>query len=139
MSPYKRLFQGMFILALGVAGVALAPAGLTATPALAQVNQAASVTGTVSAAVLNVRAGAGTNFGRIGQLTRGQQVGLLGRNAEGTWLYVLLPNGAQGWVSARYVQTGQAIGQLAVVGAPAPVGGPDPLAGSAPGWPRDPG
>ena len=47
---------------------------------------------------LNVRAGPGTNFGKIGQLNSGDQVAAIGRNNSGSWI-----KSERGWLAGRYV------------------------------------
>ncbi|MEZ4675313.1 MAG: hypothetical protein R2932_13835 [Caldilineaceae bacterium] len=61
---------------------------------------------------LNLRSGPGTKFARLVVIPRAATVTLLGRNAAGDWLYVLLdpaPNGdmalARGWVYAPYLHS----------------------------------
>lgn len=64
-----------------------------------------SGTAIVTAFRLNVRYGPGTGFGIITKINQGTVVQLLGRNEAATWVYVQLPNGTQGWVSASYLQS----------------------------------
>ncbi|MGQ9626998.1 MAG: SH3 domain-containing protein [Anaerolineae bacterium] len=70
-------------------------------------------TGKITADHLNVRAGPDTNYNVIGKLVAGQKVRLSGRNLEGTWLLVYLPDGRQGWISARYVEIKEITSTLA--------------------------
>jgi uncharacterized protein YgiM (DUF1202 family) len=67
--------------------------------------------GTVTAGVLHVRFGAGEGAASLGQISRGQQVYVLARNANTSWYQIRWGFGT-GWVAARY---------LAVTGAPAAV------------------
>jgi uncharacterized protein YgiM (DUF1202 family) len=60
--------------------------------------------GTVISGIANVRGGAGPNAIQLGQITRGQQVYVLGRNADGTWLEIQWAYGT-GWVSAELMST----------------------------------
>jgi len=53
---------------------------------------------------INVRAGPGTEHQIVGELVEGNQVAVLGRNAEGTWLRVRTQEGVLGWVSAELVR-----------------------------------
>ncbi len=55
----------------------------------------------VTAALLNLRSGAGTNFQLVDQLPRGESLAVLGR--QGNWLRVARANGATGWVSDGFV------------------------------------
>ena len=58
--------------------------------------------GTVTASVLNVRQGAGTSFGVVGQLRQGDSVTLLDERKD--WLQVQTAAGVTGWVAAKYVK-----------------------------------
>ena len=60
------------------------------------------------------------------QLSKGQFVQLAGiRNADATWVKVILPDGRQGWSYAGYLQSSIPISSLAVEG-----GQPIPVSGS---------
>jgi hypothetical protein len=62
---------------------------------------------------LNVRTGPGMAYPIITNLPEGAELEVLGRNAEGTWLAVRLPNRAEpGWVSAAMVNL---IGDLEIL------------------------
>jgi hypothetical protein len=54
----------------------------------------------VIAALLNVRAGPGPNYGIIGQVRKGEVMDVTGES--GGWLEVVTPGGQKGWVDARY-------------------------------------
>jgi len=75
---------------------------------------------------LNVRAGPGTAYPRIGQLEAGTEVEIVGRNEESTWWQIAYEAGeeGQGWVSAEYVQ---ASGEIAVEVVEAPPVPPTPV------------
>ncbi len=66
--------------------------------------------GYVTTNQLNVRSGPGLNYRTIGSLHYGQQVHLLGRNWQTTWLKI-----DQGWVSATYIRTNFRLTDLPVV------------------------
>jgi hypothetical protein len=53
---------------------------------------------------VNVRAGPGTDRPIVGGLVEGNQLAVLGRNAEGTWLRIQTQEGLSGWVSAELVR-----------------------------------
>jgi uncharacterized protein YraI len=75
---------------------------------------------------LNVRQGPGLGYTIISQLFRGQMLQLAGfRNADATWVKLILPDGRQGWSYAGYLQSTVPISGLAVEG-----GGPTPVGGS---------
>lgn len=65
--------------------------------------QTSGPTATATGAV-NVRSGAGLNAPVLGQLRKGEQVTVLGRNADGSWLEIRWAWGT-GWVSASYIST----------------------------------
>lgn len=71
----------------------------------------------VTASVLNVRAGAGTRFGVLGQLDRGARVALVGP-ADGPWNKIFF-NGRAAWVHGAYL-TGRPGAGPAPAAAPAP-------------------
>jgi uncharacterized protein YraI len=73
-------------------------AGALAAPALAQTP--AFIT---NASRVNMRTGPGAGFPVVAILARGQQVTLIGSNADSSWLQLRLVSGAAGWVNARYV------------------------------------
>ena len=72
-------------------------------------------TGVVTAQSLNVRTGPGFNYPISGRLSQGQQVTLYGRDVSGAWFKIGLPNGAQGWAAAQYIQLPVAATQLKVL------------------------
>ncbi len=67
--------------------------------------------GTVTAGVLHVRFGAGEFSASLGQISMGQQVYVLARNADGSWLQIRWAYGT-GWIASAY---------LSVTGLPAAV------------------
>lgn len=82
----------------------------------------------VNTAFLNLRSGPGANFDILRKLARGQTMTLQGRNADGRWVRVVLPDGLVGWVSARYLSMSISAASLPLVsttgvipGAPQPV------------------
>lgn len=73
-----------------------------------------SITGVVIADALNVRAGPGTNFDKLGTVVRDQTVTVLARNETGDWWLIccVTNTSTQGWVSASYLQPNFDITQL---------------------------
>ncbi|MDR4235317.1 SH3 domain-containing protein, partial [Priestia megaterium] len=55
----------------------------------------------VTASMLNVRSGAGTNYASIGSVTKGQKLSVVSKS--GSW-YKINYNGRMGYVSSDYVQ-----------------------------------
>ena len=87
-----------------------AAATLLAAAALPGIAQAATATASV-----NVRSGPGTYFPAIGLLSRGQEVRLLGRNWQGTWVNIEAPGYIRGWVSAQYIWSRYPLYELPVI------------------------
>jgi len=58
--------------------------------------------GTIITAAVNVRYGAGINAASLGIIGQGQQVYVLARNADGSWLQIRWSYGT-GWVAAEHV------------------------------------
>ncbi|HSG15960.1 MAG TPA: PA14 domain-containing protein [Anaerolineae bacterium] len=77
----------------------------------------------VTSYYLNVRQGPGVTHAIITQLSRGQMVQLAGiRNADATWVKVILPDGRQGWCYAGFLQSNVPFSGFAVEGGqPSPV------------------
>lgn len=67
-----------------------------------------------NASRINLRSGPGANYAIVVQMSAGQQVFLLGTNADGSWINVQLVGGQTGWVRATYVQVTGNVGQLPV-------------------------
>lgn len=74
-------------------------------------------TGTAIAPVVNVRSGPGPTAAVVSQLRQGQQVFIIGRNDDGTWLQIRT-SGTTGWVSATFMT---ATGVAAVTSSSLPV------------------
>ena len=53
---------------------------------------------------VNIREGPGVDFGTIEALRPGTSVEVLGTNADGSWLNILLSDGRQGWISAALLR-----------------------------------
>lgn len=72
-----------------------------APPAETPVSSGASVTVDVN---LNVRTGPGTNYDRIGAVSNGSTVEIIGRNASSTWWQIPFADGPdrKAWISAGY-------------------------------------
>jgi LysM repeat protein len=52
---------------------------------------------------LNVRSGPNVSFGIIATISQGDNLTLIGRNADASWLEVRLTNNQQGWARSRYI------------------------------------
>ncbi len=80
------------------------------------VNTPPAPTATVTVGALNVRVAPSPNAPLVGTVLNGAQLGLLGRNASGTWLLVQTPGGAVGWVNSTYVIPSVPINSLPIMG-----------------------
>lgn len=79
-------------------------------------------TAVINTGALNVRGGPGWWYPILGTFYRGTTLSLgTYRNADASWVQVIMPNGQTGWVNARYILTGVPVGSLPVYGtAPQP-------------------
>ena len=68
----------------------------------------------VADGAVNVRSGPGTSFGTVGQLAAGERAPILGKNENGSWWQIELPNGSPAWVIAELVGTAGPADQVAV-------------------------
>jgi len=76
----------------------------------------------ITAGVLNVRRGPGTNYPAIGQLQQNDVVEIAGKNADSSWLQIVYPTGTigRGWISASYAQVRGSPASIPVVETPPP-------------------
>ena len=82
--------------------MALVPAPAPAPPPTT--GNYTSTAAVINAYHLNVRSGPGITYNVIAVINRGQVVGLTGeKNANATWVKIILSNGTQGWVNAYYL------------------------------------
>jgi uncharacterized protein YraI len=75
---------------------------------------------------LNVRAGPGTSYAKVGTLRQGDEVVVTGRNKAGTWLAITAADGIEGWVYAEYTNVDTSVESLPVAKAPPPPASPTP-------------
>ncbi len=73
---------------------------------------------------LNVRAGPGTSYAKVGVLRQGDEVVVTGRNKAGTWLEIATADGTQGSVYAEYTGLDSPVESLPVAKAPPPPASP---------------
>ncbi|HVO69561.1 MAG TPA: SH3 domain-containing protein [Aggregatilineaceae bacterium] len=73
-------------------------------------------TATVTTGALNVRSGPGVGFNVLTSVYRGTYLTMTARNVEATWVKVITPSGAQGWVSVPFIATAYPIVNLPVEG-----------------------
>ncbi len=93
------------------------PPGATATLTLTATTCPATIT---APGPVNVRSGPGAVYDIIGSLPAGASANVDGKNAEGTWWYVVFPAGAGGhaWVSGSVVTANCIPTTLAIIAAP---------------------
>lgn len=90
-----------------------------------------SAAAAVNTGSLNVRTGPGVTYSVITAVGYGQNVSLLGRNGNTSWIKIQLANGQQGWVNGTYLTANVTLSSLPVVDAPAPPEPPVPVAPNA--------
>jgi len=73
----------------------------TFTPTATPVPQPKAV---VTSEALNLRAGPGTVYPKVGSLRKGDKLDVTARNPAGDWLKVVASNGTKGWVFAQAVK-----------------------------------
>jgi hypothetical protein len=68
---------------------------------------------------VNLRSGPGKNYNRVGRLSMGGTLEIVGRNIDSTWWLVITPDGSFAWVSAMVVAAYNVDGSIPVVTIPA--------------------
>jgi len=98
----------------GAAATPTTPVGVTLPPGVPWA--------TITAGVLNVRKGPGTNYPVIGQLQQNDVVEIVGKNADSSWLQIVYPTGTigRGWISVSYAQVSGSLAFIPVVETPPP-------------------
>ncbi|RIK38772.1 MAG: hypothetical protein DCC55_20120 [Chloroflexi bacterium] len=141
LQRYIRMTLVMaIILTLSLASAAPSAAQDTTTPGVESIpgTPITQATGATLQAFdnLNIRTGPGLNFPVLVTLAPSQGFVLAGRNADGSWLQVRVPDGRLGWVSTAVITTTLNLATLPVVtDAPAVVTAPpatpaEPVAGT---------
>jgi uncharacterized protein YraI len=92
----------------------------------------------VQSANLNVRAGPGTGHAVVATAKQSNRLPVTGRNTDGSWLEVALPDGRSGWIAASLAQLNIPAGKVAVARViptppPAPTAAPTAVAKPAAG------
>lgn len=80
-----------------------APPIATARPTFTSTPAATLMPSVVVRGAVNLRAGPGTDFERLRQLTSGEWLQVLGRNDAGDWLSVKSAHGTIGWVAQEFI------------------------------------
>ena len=84
---------------------------------------------------VNVREGPGTTYKRVGQISKGQKLDIVGKNPAGDWWQVCCLDGRQVWIVDKLVQAQGDLGKVKVaanIPAPPPTARPQPTATPAP-------
>jgi len=93
-----------------------APPAPTPTPPTPTTKVTATATDT-----LNVRAGPGTNYSRLGAIKSGTTYDVVGRSPDSAWLQIPYPSASsRGWISAPFATVSGNLSSVAVVSAPTP-------------------
>jgi hypothetical protein len=75
-----------------------------------------------------VRSGPSTVYGRLTSYKNGTELTVIGRNQDGTWLVVTLPDNHNGWIKTSLINTNLDIMTLPVIQAPStPTPSPTPV------------
>ncbi|MCC9076030.1 hypothetical protein FKZ61_007895 [Litorilinea aerophila] len=110
-----------------------------ATIVVTGVLEAGVATGVVGASVpvavvrfelVNLYAGPGSTYPRVGQVKLNQACDVTGRNQTGTWLQLTCADNLQGWIDARLVQVDEGLNGVPVVEATGPEATPVPSTGN---------
>ena len=101
----------------------------------------------VTAPTVNLRSGPGTGYNRVGQVSRGQKLDIVGKNPAGDWWQVTAPNGQPAWIinSGQYTSASGDTGAVVVAeniptvaprptSPPRPTAVPQPTATAAPAY-----
>jgi LysM repeat protein len=100
---------------------------LTVLAPIYQASAQAGSTAWVNTGRLNLRSGPGVNYNSITSLLRNSAVTMIGRTADASWIQVVIPGGAQGWMRSRFLLPNTPIGLLPITWAALPTPVPQPL------------
>jgi len=67
---------------------------------------------------VNTRKGPGASYGKIGQVTKADTLGVYGKSADGGWYKVCCVNGQEAWISSQFAQLSGDAAAIAVTEAP---------------------
>lgn len=92
------------------------PETLAESPPIAELPSGVA-SGTVNVLLLRVRSGASAEYRQIGELAKGAEVAIEGRNTRGDWILVHRPDlTLRGWVASAYVTFETDLAALPVLG-----------------------
>ncbi|MFC1878430.1 SH3 domain-containing protein [Chloroflexota bacterium] len=104
----------------------------TATPAPTDTPEIVSVA-IVNVDLINVHSGPALRYPVIAEITYGEVLRILGRNAQKTWLYVLIPDDLAGWILVEEVEGNFDLDSLPVIQfepSPTPTESEEPYGGA---------
>ncbi len=67
---------------------------------------------------VNTRKGPGTSYGKVGQVTRADTLGIYGKSADGGWYKICCINGQDAWIATQFAQLSGDVAAIPVVEAP---------------------
>ncbi|MBN1933523.1 MAG: SH3 domain-containing protein [Anaerolineae bacterium] len=108
----------------------------TATPAPTAAPVSAAQA-TVNSATLNLRAGPGTNYAKLGAVRQGDVLNVIGKNENGSWIKIAASNGVEAWVSVEFVTLSSPLSGVALAQIP-PTPTPAPQSTQSPSQPTQP-
>ena len=114
--PTGRQSQSPEIIASAIEVVSAA-ATPTSAPAAAQPS---SPTATGRFDYVNMRAGPGQTYAVVGQLVKGQQCPIVGRNASGAWLQLRCSESLAGWLETTVVDVQGSLADVPIAEGPPP-------------------
>ena len=115
--PQEPISTVVVRLTATTAGASASPDTTPQPPAAATATAMTGPTITIIVEGANLRTGPGTNFPVVGGLYQDEKAPLLGRNQNGDWLQVQLPESI-GWIFAPLVQTSLPIAELPAIDPP---------------------
>ena len=87
---------------------------LTASPTHTPRSTPVTLRGVVTRRAMNVRAGPGTDFPILTMIFQDQEVSVLGKTQDESWILILTPEGKQGWAWREYIDVESSLGQVGV-------------------------
>jgi hypothetical protein len=67
---------------------------------------------------VNTRKGPATGYGKVGQVTKADTLGVYGKSADGGWYKICCVNGQEAWIASQFAQLSGDTAAIAVVDAP---------------------
>lgn len=67
---------------------------------------------------VNTRKGPGTNYGKVGQVTRADKLGIYGKSADGGWYKICCINSQEAWIAKDFAQLSGDVAKIPVAEAP---------------------